>query len=91
MDRYRVTLTRNGQRFGILDTVEYDYCSLTADDGTSLPLEWHTKPAAEAWLHQCYRTWNAWEGNGEGTPPRQWRRRPPPDESPFDRGVRFYS
>jgi hypothetical protein len=90
MDRYRITLTRDGQRFGILDREQYDYCSLKADDGTVLPLEWHTRPAAEAWLQDCFRIWNSWENNGEGQPPKNWRRRPP-EPSPFDRGMRFYS
>lgn len=85
MDRYRVVLTRNGQRFGILDREEYDYCGLATDDGL-VPLEWRTKPAAEAWLHKCYRIWQMWERDGAGTPPKGWRPhqlRP----SPFDRSA----
>jgi hypothetical protein len=90
MDRYRIVLTRDGQKFGILDREQYDYCALQDENGTPQPLEWQTRAGAEAWLHQCFRTWNEWEGNGAGTPPQGWRRRPP-EPSPFDRGYQFYN
>lgn len=90
MDRYRVTLTRDGRKFGILDTEQYDYCALVDDDGTVLPLEWPIREAAEAWLYNCFRIWQTWEGNGKGTAPKKWRPRPPAT-SPWDRGIQFYS
>ncbi|WP_031106322.1 hypothetical protein [Streptomyces sp. NRRL S-146] len=73
MNRYRIVLTRDGQRFGILDREQYEYCSLRDEDGEVHKLEWRTRPAAEAWLQRCYRTWQTWEGNGEGQPPKDWR------------------
>ena len=90
MDRYWVTLTRDGQGFGILDRSVYDYCGLPDEDGTIVPLQWPIRSAAEAWLQQCYRTWQTWEGNGAGTPPKRWRPKPP-EPSPFDRGFQFYN
>ena len=92
MDRYRITLTPDGQKFGILDREQYDYCGLPDEDGNVKRLEWVLRPAAEAWLQMCYRMWQAWEGNGQGTPPKGWRPHPPePAGSPFDRGARFYN
>lgn len=89
-DRYRVTLTPDGQGYGILDRKEYDYCGLPGDDGQVLELRWKIRSAAEAWLRQCYLTWQAWEGNGQGIPPKGWRPLPP-KPSPWDRGIRYYS
>jgi hypothetical protein len=89
-NRYRVTLTRDGQRFGILDREVYDYCGLQVEDGTILALEWATRGSAEAWLQKCYRLWQTWEGDGAGTVPKGWRPRPP-ETSPFDRGFEFYN
>jgi hypothetical protein len=83
MDRYRITLTRDGRKFAILDREAYEYCALPADDGTLLPLEWPIRPAAEAWLQQCYRTWQTWEGNGAGRAPKGWRPHRP-ELSPFE-------
>ncbi|MEW2498348.1 hypothetical protein AB0942_33170 [Streptomyces nodosus] len=90
MDRYRVTTTPDGRRVGILDMELMGWCTLPDGHGNMIPLEWRARPAAEAWLYQCYRTWNAWEGNGEGIPPKNWRRRLW-EPSPFDRGMQFYS
>lgn len=89
MDRYRITLTRDGQKFGILDRVKYDYCGLPDEDGKILPLEWATRHSAESWLQKCYRIWQTWEGTADGPPPEGWRPRPP-EPSPFDRGFQFY-
>jgi hypothetical protein len=89
MDRYRIVLTRDGRKFGILDREQYDYCALQSEDGTVHPLEWHTRPAAESWLQQCYRLWKAWEDNGAGIAPKGWR--PGGRLSPFDPGIRFYN
>jgi hypothetical protein len=90
MDRYHVTLTRDGRKFGILDREAYDYCGLPDEDGKVLPLEWQTRNSAEAWLQMCYRRWQAWEGNGRGTVPKNWRPHTP-EYSPWDRGFEFYS
>jgi hypothetical protein len=90
MDRYRIVLTPDGREFGILDRERYEYCGLPDEDGKIVPLQWPIRPAAEAWLQKCYRLWQAWEGNGDGTPPDRWRPRPP-EPSPFDRGFRFYN
>lgn len=90
MDRYRIVLTRDGRKFGILDREQYDYCALRDEDGRVHPLEWMTRPAAEGWLQQCYQLWQAWEKNGAGIAPKDWRPRSK-EVSPFDRGIRFYS
>jgi hypothetical protein len=90
MDRYRVTITPSADGFVILDRERYDFCGLPDENGRVQPLKWKTRGLAEAWLDQCYRTWSQWEGNGEGTPPKGWRPRPP-QVSPFDRGHRFYN
>jgi hypothetical protein len=90
MDRYRITLTRDGRNFAILDREVYDYCALLDDDGTVVPLEWPIRPAAEAWLQKCYRIWQTWEGNGAGRAPKGWKPAPK-DYSPWDRGFEFYS
>lgn len=94
MNRYRVTLTPDGQMFGILDREQYDWCGLPDEDGNVQRLEWKAKPSAEAWLQMCYRLWQIWESDGggktAGTPPKGWRPRPP-ETSPFDRGFRFYN
>jgi hypothetical protein len=91
VDRYRVTLKPDGQRFGILDTDQYDYCALKDDKGAVVPLEWHTKPAAEAWLSLCYRRWRVWEGTKDAARvPLRWRPLPA-KASPFDRGYEFYN
>jgi hypothetical protein len=94
MDRYRVTVTRDARKFGILDREAYDYCALVDEDGTVLPLEWQTRNSAEAWLNRCYQLWARWEseggGSSQGIPPRGWRPAPT-DISPFDRGIQFYS
>jgi hypothetical protein len=85
VNRYRVTLTPDGRKFGILDRELYDYCGIPDGDGAVIPLEWTIKPAAEAWLQRCYRLWQAWEDNGAGVPPRKWRPRPEA-VSPFNHG-----
>lgn len=90
LDRYRVTLTRDGRKFGILDCELYDYCALVDDGGRVHPLEWGMREAAEAWLNQCFRTWKAWEGNGQGRAPSRWRPKPP-ELSPWDRGFQYYN
>jgi len=90
VDRYRITLTPEGARFGILDREQYDYCGLPDEDGRAKRLEFKLKPEAEHWLTTCYRTWEAWEKTGEGEPPEGWR--PAPAEvSPFDRGWQYYN
>lgn len=92
MDRYRVTLTPAGQRFGILDTDQYDYCGLPDENGRTVQLEWDDKEDAERWLSMCYRRWRAWEGtkrDGERVPLR-WRPLPA-ETSPFDRGYQYYN
>ncbi|WP_399559088.1 hypothetical protein OG762_52360 (plasmid) [Streptomyces sp. NBC_01136] len=83
MDRYRITLTRDGRKFAILDRERYDYCGLPGEDGKILPLEWSTRRSAEAWLQKCYRMWQTWEGDGAGTAPKRWRPHHP-EPSPFD-------
>lgn len=89
MNRYRVTLTRDGSKFGILDTDEYDYCSLTGEDGERVPLQWEFKEAAEMWLNFCFRRWAAWEGDKRTARkvPLRWRPQRPMF-SPFEVDMR---
>lgn len=89
MDRYRITLTRDGRAFGILDREVYDFCGLPDEEGTVHPLQWQSRASAQAWLTKCYIAWRAWEGSGAGVVPKGWRPRPP-ETSPFDPGVQFY-
>lgn len=70
-NRYAVTTTPDRTRYVILDRDLDGYCTLP-DDGdpsTLLPLEWRSRPAAEAWLHQCFRAWQA----GVVPAPERWR------------------
>lgn len=88
MDRYRVTLTRDATKFGILDRDQYDYCGLPDEQGRVRPLEWETREGAERWLSMCYRRWAMWEGDRSKAGlrklvPLRWRPHPP-QPSPFD-------
>ncbi|MEV4928059.1 hypothetical protein [Streptomyces roseoverticillatus] len=84
MTRYSITKSPDGVRWVILDTALWGYCAMPdgTDGANLLPLEWKTRPAAEAWLNLCYRLWAAWEdrpkvgGQRLGPPPRNWRPRP---------------
>lgn len=85
MDRYRVTTTPDGRKFGILDRDTYDYCGLPDENGTVKPLEWELREGAEAWLSLCYRRWRVWEGEPKrrAEVPLRWRPHPP-QPSPFE-------
>jgi hypothetical protein len=85
MDRYRVTLTRDGRKFGILDRDSYDYCGLPDEAGRVKPLEWELREGAEAWLQRCYRWWKMWETDPKRRQlvPLRWRPLPPAP-SPFE-------
>lgn len=88
--RYKITATRDGRKFGILDLELYDYCALVDDQGGVKPLEWYTKHGAQAWLNRCFVTWLEWDRTGEGQTPRNWRPRRP-QISPFDPGIQYYN
>lgn len=92
MDRYRVTLTPDGRVYGILDRDRYEYCGLPDEAGQVKPLEFPIRESAERWLSLCYRQWRAWEGipKKRADVPLRWRPLPP-EPSPFDQGVQFYS
>lgn len=73
--RYKPTPTPDRRRWVILDRAMDGYCTLpdTGDPTTLLPLEWRSREAAEAWLHQCYRLWQT----GTVPAPPGWRPQPP--------------
>lgn len=82
-DRYRVTtLPGDHRKYAILDRDMWGFCTLPDDPNAEhpnlLPLEWNSRPAAEAWLHQCYRAWQ----NNTVPAPARWRPLPPA-ESPW--------
>lgn len=73
MDRYIVTQTPDQRRWVILDLHMFGYCTLPDDPGNPhpnlLPLEWSTRPAAEAWLNRCFNAW----AKGIAPAPTGWR------------------
>lgn len=77
--RYVVTQSPDMRRWAILDREWYAYCTLPDGFGNLLPLEWKLKPAAEAWLQQCYQAWS----NGLVPAPANWQPHGP-DVSPWD-------
>lgn len=83
--RYKPCLTPDRKKWVILDFGMDAYCTLPDESGNLLPLEWNTRPAAEAWLFQCYRAWGA----GTVPAPEGWK---PLRQgaSPFDRGLHGY-
>jgi hypothetical protein len=84
--RYVVTQTPDQRRWGILDREWYGFCTLPDGNGNLIPLEWHGRSAAEAWLYTCRVAW----GNGLVPAPEGWDEfRPEP--SPWDRGVSYYN
>jgi len=89
LGRYKPWLTPDRTKWVIFDWKLTEFCTLQDEYGNVLPLEWNTRPAAEAWLQQCYRTWWGWEQTGSGRVPDDWR--PIAAEvSPWDRGYRFH-
>ncbi|MFE9381740.1 hypothetical protein ACFYMO_00665 [Streptomyces sp. NPDC007025] len=73
MSRYQVTMLPDRTHWVILDRALGGYCALpddAKDDHPNLlPLEWSSRPAAEAWLRKCFRAW----GLGTVQPPRNWK------------------
>ncbi|GAA0333028.1 hypothetical protein GCM10009540_60930 [Streptomyces turgidiscabies] len=61
--RYVPTMTPDQRLWVILDLELWAYCTLPDKDDPSslLPLEWNSRPAAEAWLQKCYQHWQSWE------------------------------